>query len=570
MQRTLNATRLGRAPAWMAMVALVLTLLAVPSFAIEGPAFDGKTHHGPGAHALTNVRIVQAPGRVIDNGTLVVRDGIIVAVGADVEAPADAKVWDLEGATLYPGLIETFAPIDVPEPEGEDEETPAGLHPNPLVRPERDAADYSADAVAKKLRGAGFTVAVVVPEPGIFRGRSAVVATGEGGIGHNLLRSGVAQNVKFRTLGFGAGYPTSIMGAMALLRQVTADTRWHADAQAAYAADPSQARPAYNASLAAFEDAANGKQRVVFEADDVDRLLQIADLASELKLDAMVVGNGDEYQRLGEVKAAGLTILLPVKFPDAPDVPKEDGIENDDLSVSLETLRHWKQAPENPQRLLEAGVSFVFTSHQLSDPKKIHEHLATAVERGLDADAALAALTTGPAKLLGLEKSLGTLDVGKAAHVVVTEGDLFAEKTKIRDVWVDGEHFALKDVKPPSVDPLGTWEIVIKAGSFELPATVKFTGSIDDLNGTVESPQGNLTISSAEISGDTVYVEIDMAAVGQPGTLTLDMKIDGDSTSGSGTSPQGEFTFTGSRTAKPEAEPELVFGALGSGAEVSR
>ena len=150
--------------------------------------------------------------------------------------------------------------------------------------------------------------------------------------------------------------------------------------------------------------------------------------------------------------------------------------------------------------------------------------------------------------------------MGKAAHVLVTEGDLFAEKTKIRDVWVDGRRFALKDVKPPSVDPLGTWEIVIKAGSFELPATVTLTGSLDDLGGTVESPQGNLTISSAEVSGDTVYVEVDMAAAGQPGTLTFDMKIEGESTSGSGSAPQGEFTFTGNRTSKPDAEPELVVG----------
>ena len=159
MQRTLNAIRLRRAavavPLAAAVAVLLLALLAAPSLAIEGPAFDGKTHHGPGAHALTNARIVQAPGRVIENGTLVVRDGIIVAVGADIEAPADARVWDLEGATLYPGLIETHATFDVPKP-GEGDDEPAGLHPNPLVRPERDAADFSSsESTVKKLRGGG-------------------------------------------------------------------------------------------------------------------------------------------------------------------------------------------------------------------------------------------------------------------------------------------------------------------------------------------------------------------------------------------------------------------------------
>ncbi|MDA8015974.1 MAG: amidohydrolase family protein [Thermoanaerobaculia bacterium] len=557
MQRILNAVRSGRAPALVAAswaAAIVLVLSTGPGFAIEGPAFDGKAHHGPGAHALTNVRIVQAPGRVVDNGTLVMRDGVIVAVGADVEAPSDAKVWDLEGATLYPGLIESFATFEVPEPEAGDEPA-AGLHPNPLVRPERQAAAHANnDGLAKKLRSAGFTAAVLVPKQGMFRGQSVAVATGDGGVGPNLLRDRVAQNVRFRTLGFGAGYPTSIMGAMALLRQVTSDARWHAAAHAAHEADPSQSRPVFNASLAALGPATRREQRVVFEARDVDRVLQIADLASELEFDALVVGNGDEYQRLDEVAATGLTFLLPVKFPGAPNVP-----EDDDLSVGLGTLRHWKQAPENPLRLQEAGVSFVFTSHELNDPKKIHEHLATAIERGFDADAALAALTTGPAELFGLDETLGTLDAGKAAHVVVTEGDLFAEKTKIRDVWVDGKRFALKDVQPPSVEPLGTWEVVIKAGGgFEMPATVVLTGSIDDLGGSVDSAQGTLPIASAEVSGDTVYVEVDMAPSGTPGMLTFEMKIDGENTQGSGTSPMGEFTFTGSRISKPEADPEVI------------
>lgn len=552
MQRTLIATRRTRRTLPLAAFATLALLATAPAPAeVVGPAFDGRTLHGPGAHALTGARIVQAPGRVIENGTLVVRDGIIEAVGADVEIPADARVWELEDATLYPGFVETFSTLDVEEPEDEDE-MPAGLHPNPLVRPGRHASAHAGGKdVAKKLRGAGFTVAVLVPEPGILRGQSVAIALGDGGLGDNLLRDDVAQNVEFRTLGFGAGYPTSIMGAMALLRQVVADARWHAEAHAAYAAEAGQSRPAYNASLAALGAAVTGRQPVVFDADDVDQMLQIGDLARELKLKALVVGNGDEYQRLDEVKAGGLTILLPVKFPDAPKV-KED----DDLSVDLAALRHWKSAPENPLRLHEAGVPFVLTSARLSDPKKIHEHLTVAVERGLPADAALAALTTGPAKLLGLEGRLGTLDAGKAANIVVTEGELFQEKTKIRDVWVDGEIYKLKDIKPPTVDPAGTWELVIKAGGFELPVTVNLVGTVDDLSGSVESPQGNLVIDSAEVSGDTVFVEVDMTPAGAPGTLTFDMKIDGDSTSGSGTSPQGDFTFTGSRTAKPD--PEVV------------
>ncbi|MEM8932398.1 MAG: amidohydrolase family protein, partial [Acidobacteriota bacterium] len=372
----------------------------------------------------------------------------------------------------------------------------------------------------------------------------------DGTIHSALVRRDVAQNASLRSNNFGDGYPVSLMGATALFRQTLYDARWHTDAHAAYDQNPAQARPEHSTALAALEAVARGDERIVLEANSTEDLLRLGRLVAEFELDAIAVGNGNEYQWLDEVAATGLTLVLPVNLPKAPKVGDED-----DLSVTLDTLRHWDQAPENPQRLAEAGVDFVLTSHGLLDPKKLHANLEQAIDRGFDRDAALAALTTGPAELFGVADRLGTLERGKIANLVVTEGDLFVDKPKLRSVWVDGVRYELKEVKPPTVDPEGTWSLVIDAGpGGQIPVKVVLTGSVEDLDGSILGPGGSLPLAEAYVSAETVNFAFDSTPMGMPGMITFAMTIDGESASGSGTSPQGNFTFTGERTERPDPE----------------
>lgn len=552
--------RRGR-PVIAAAAGLALAATLAATFAAPPAARADDPDSLPQVHALTNARIVQGPGRVLESGTLVLRGGVIEAVGADVPVPDDAKVWDFTGATLYPGLVESFHTRDWPTPDADDEDAPAlqGLHGNPIVHPERDMTFHAHDeGEAKELREAGFTSAVIVPEPGLLRGSSVLIATGDGTLHRNLLRRNVAQNIRLATAE--DGYPNSLMGSVALLRQTLLDARWHADAQAAYAADPRQARPDYSVALESLGDLVAGEAPAVMESSSPDDALRLARLASEFDLDATLVGSGQEYRRLDALAATGLPFVLPVKFPKEPKVGEED-----DFSLDLDTLRHWDRAPDNPRLLHEAGVSFALTSHGLPEPKKIHEMLAKAIERGYGADQALAALTTVPAERLGMADRLGTLDVGKLANVVVADGELFVEKTKIRAVFVDGHHYEIKESKPPSVDPLGTWAIVIDAGpGGQIPVTVTLTGTVEDLSGNIAAQGGLLPLAEAEVSDDTVNFSFDSTPMGMPGSISFAMKVDGDSCSGTGTAPQGDFTFTGDRTARPEGsdEPERTLGDL--------
>jgi imidazolonepropionase-like amidohydrolase len=505
----------------------------------------------PSVHALTDVRIVVAPGQTIERGTVVVRNGVIEAVGESVSPPPEARLWDGEGLTVYAGLIESYSVAAWPE-SVEKEDPPQAGHENSLVRPERDMALFAADDSAHtKLRAAGFTTAVVAPRQGLFRGQSALVNLGEGAPAENLLRRGVAQNVTFRTNPDG-GYPDSLMGSIALFRQTVLDARWHAEAQARYERNPAQTRPPVNTALEALGSTVDGDLMVV-ETGSAAGSLRAAHHIRELGLEAYLVGNGHEYKWAEEIAASGLPHLLPLKFPEAPKVGDED-----DLSISLAELRHWDSAPGNPRAVLDAGLEVAFTTYELGDPKKIHDMLARAIENGLTADEALAGLTVTPAKLFGISDRAGTVEAGKMANLVVVEGDLFGESPKIRSVWVDGDRFEIGESKPAEVDPVGTWELEVDAGDGQiLPVQMIIEGELGSLVGEVSVMGGTLSLTSAEVSGSTLTVTFDGASLGMPGEFTIDLDLEGDSASGSGTGPTGGFALEGRRVSQPD-NPEVT------------
>ncbi|HLE85840.1 MAG TPA: amidohydrolase family protein [Thermoanaerobaculia bacterium] len=518
---------------------------------------------GPlGVHALTGARIVVAPGRVIESGTLVVRDGLIEAVGAAVEPPADAQVWELEGLTIYPGLIDPYTVRPWPgagggeaEPDGEEagEEAadPGAGHPNPAVRPEREMSSWGADAAAAgRLREAGYTTAAVAPREGLLRGSGAVVNLGGRPVRDELLVPRLAQNVSLGATR-SRGYPESLMGSIALARQSFLQARWYTRAREAYRRDPAQRRPPHDASLAALAAAAAGREPVVFETEELLGTLRAGRLAAELELDAWLVGSGEEYQRLDAVAALGRPLILPVAFPEPPEAA------GDELSVELEALRHWRRAPGNPAALARAGVAFAVTSFRLDQPKDLHARLARAIEAGLSAEAALAAVTTEPARLLGLADRLGTLEPGKIANLVVAEGDLFTAETAIREVWIDGERHEIEEREPPEVEPAGEWDLAIDAGGDRLSARLVLAGEAPDLTGSLEFQGNTVELRSAVVSGSSVEIEFDGTGFGMPGPFTMTLEVEGDGARGSGDGPSGPFSVKGTRVSKPPAPQPL-------------
>src|SRR5687768_17145276 len=157
-------------------------------------------------------------------------------------------------------------------------------------------------------------------------------------------------------------------------------------------------------------------------------------------------------------------VVVPVNFARAPDVASPESA----LNYSLEDLLDWDLQPENPARLERAGVKFALTSHGLRDKATFLAAVRKAVARGLGREAALRALTTTPAELLGLSRSHGTIEAGKSASLLVADGELFAEGTKVLETWVDGNRYEI--VAVPKEDVRGTW--AVKLGDEKETVTV--------------------------------------------------------------------------------------------------
>ncbi len=285
------------------------------------------------------------------------------------------------------------------------------------------------------------------PSAGVMRGRGAVVSLADGPISGRILDAESGQFVSLEPEE--DVYPDSRMGAVAVARQALLDAAWWRDAEAAYETKPAgRARPRFRASSAALAGAIDGKETVVFETNDVLALLRAMRVAKERNLKARYVGAGDEYRLTAEVAAARPDLVLRVAFPQPEKLEREE----EWLDVPLARLRAFDRAPSNPKWLRDAGLEFSFTTDRLEDPKDFGKRVREAMARGLSREDALAAVTTIPARQLGLSDRLGTLEAGKIASFVVSTGEPFDEKTRVAEIWIDGGRMELKEEKEKDKD----------------------------------------------------------------------------------------------------------------------
>jgi N-acetylglucosamine-6-phosphate deacetylase len=418
--------------------------------AAETTPVEGLRSTPPQCFALTSARIVCQPGEVRENATLVVRDGMIVALGEAAVVPADAKIIDATGKTIFAGFINGYTDVAV-------EAAAAGPgYWNSQITPQRSVAGnwvVDRDRHAE-LRKQGIAACLVAPADGIIRGQSMLATTGDGEPNELIVVPSVAQHLRL-TIGWGRrdqGYPNSPMGAVALARQAMLDAQWYRQAHDIAKVDPSVTRPEHNAALAELAKCFDPQQLVVATASDEQFSLRADRFAREFGLRLALLGSGREYRQLEEIVATGRTIIVPVDFPKPPEIDSPESAAN----ASLVDLMHWHFAPTNPSRLVAHGASILFTTDGLSDLDDFVPNIRKAVKRGLAADEALAALTTHPARLFDVDDRLGSLAVGKAATFVVASGDLFVDaKAKVEATWIDGRCY---ESKPgPLVDFEGQW-----------------------------------------------------------------------------------------------------------------
>lgn len=549
------------------ILSLVTLLLLPPILCAQIAPTEGLRDNTPSVHAFINARIIIAPGREISKGTLVVRKGVIEAAGENITPPSDARIWNLEGLTVYPGFIDLYSSYGTPKPQGgtgegssgagqQRQEQPKGaVHWNLKVRADFEASsEFQADEkAAEKLRSQGFTLVQTIPQQGIFRGQTAIVNLGNGPASSLVVKENVASAVTFyQEGGFFSGYPNSLMGIIAFIRQTWIDADWYGKAWDSFQKNPHQKRPETNNSLSALKDAVQARQPVVTEANDDLGFLRAAKIGKEFSLKLLIRGSGQEYRRLDAVKASKFPIIVPVNFPEPPsvDIPEEA------LNVSLEELRHWDTAPENPGRLVKAGIPVALTTAGLKDDGTFLAQLRKAIERGLSKEAALAALTTNPAKWMEIDNQFGSLEKGKTANLVVTDGDVFSEKTKVREVWIDGRQYEVK--APPSHDARGGWSLQL-LGDLNVSGTMTLKGEIEKPSGSVSIKGKDLKLASVAFSAGRLSYAFAGDSVGWVGTMTLSGTVAEKEMHGIGTLPNGtSFNWSAVRKEAAKAEPDTA------------
>jgi len=510
---------------------LLIVLPAVARDPLTEPP-NGPRRAEPEWHALVGATVHVRPGTAVEEATVVVRDGRIVSVVFGKDVPPDgARIWRSGGLHVYAGFIDAYVEAETPRPP----KGAPGEHFNPLVTPRRSALDGAGlpEETAKELREMGFCAAAISPKGGIFRGRSAVVSLAERRKEAGAERPPVYLHPAYQAVAFETGHgeraaPTSEMGAIAIIRQTLLDADWRAE-------HPDRRAGAVSIDVLAGKDA----PRLLIDTRDELQAHRALAIGRELDRGVVLLGSGLEFRRLRSGAWRSGDIALPLSFPKKPKVASVGDAE----AVSLRELMTWEQAPTNPRRLDAEGIRVALTTAKLEKRDEFPDRLRKAIRHGLSEERALAMLTTHPAGILGLDDSLGTVEGGKIANLVVTDGPIFAEETRIRFLWVDGRPH---EIRPARYQ--GTWSLATEP-EIDRKLSLGF-----DAKDEVAVRAGEEKVDAkASVDGDRISLVVALGESGRmvlSGTRTSMAAIEGD-----GTLPDGRrITFSMKRISKDAPE----------------
>ncbi len=398
-----------------------------------------------GCYAFINATIVKDAQTTLQKATLVIRQGKIEAVGADISLPKDAVVVDCKGKYIYPSFIDMYtdygAAAVAPRAFGGFggggqsqmlSNTKGAYGWNQAIKPETEMSkNFNVnESRAKELRGLGFGTVLTHQADGIARGTSAIVTLANEKENKVMLKEKAAAHYSFDKGSSTQDYPGSLMGCIALLRQTYLDAQW-------YKSKP--ANEGTNLSLQAWND--NQSLPQIFESNDKWSDLRADKVGDEFGVQYIIKGAGNEYQRINEIKASNAAFILPLNFPQGMDV--ED--PTDARYVSLADLKHWELAASNPAAFEKAGINFALTTSGLKESGSFLSNLRKAIQNGLSETKALDALTKTPATLLNMYDKVGSLDIGKLANFLICSGPLFGERTNIYQNWIQGNKYIVKE-----------------------------------------------------------------------------------------------------------------------------
>jgi imidazolonepropionase-like amidohydrolase len=486
-------------------------------------------------YAITGARVYPVSAGVIANGTIVIRNGLIADVGTNVQIPPEATVIEGAGLTVYPGLIDSFTDAGLPatpataapqqqppqqqqvSPKNTQEalfQTPLGLNADRLLAQQVRPAGKDVET----YRNLGITSALTVSRDGLLTGQSVLINTGDANI---VVKTPVALHINPAPVQ--GGYPSTLMGAFAVLRQAFSDADWYQQAWDRFNRNPRGVeRPPYDRVLESMVPVLQGKLPSIIHADWSAQIKRAVALAGELKLKPVIAGGLEAGSLAPLLKSKDIPVLVSVNYArQKPRSGAAGAAEFDEQEM--------KDFLANAAILQKAGVRFALQSGFAERPQLFLENIRKAIENGLTLDQALRAVTLSPAEILGIGNALGSLDAGKIANIVVASGEPFARDTRIRMVFVDGKLFEAPTPEtqrnttqntgggpPQQGTPAESKKPVVKPGSY-LTATPT---EVLIKNATV------LTVSKGTIKNGSILVrDGKIAAVGTDVTGSAGAKV---------------------------------------------
>lgn len=454
---------------WMLCLFSISILSAQDYF----PENGGLKEQNNNYTAFTNATLYITPTKVVKNGTLLIQNGKVVASGKSVNIPKDAITVDLQGKHVYPSFIDAYTDFGVEKPKRMEGRSPQydasrdGFYWNDHIMPENEAIskfDYDKKK-ADEFRKAGFGVLNTHIMDGIARGTGVLVALNDDeGAGTRIIKDKSGQFFSFdRSVATRQSYPGSLMGSMALLRQMYSDAAWY-DKGNSKTKDRSLEALNANKALVSF-----------FEAGSKDNNLRADKIGDAFNANYIIVGGGDEYEMLTEIKASNARYIIPINFPNAYDVSNPYA----EKYISLADMREWNQAPMNPKWLADSNVQFSLTTFKLKSPSEFSANLMKALKHGYDETKALEALTTIPAAFLNASDKVGSLEEGRFANFLITSGPIFDKETTLYENWVQGQKNIINS--KDQQDIRGMYNFSAAGKTYDL----KLTGEVSKLDSEV-------------------------------------------------------------------------------------
>ncbi len=538
------------------------------------------------SYAITNARIVTVSGPTIEKGTVVVRNGLIAAVGADTKAPADAQVFDGSGLTVYPGFFDTLTNAGMQPPR---QQTPGGGGPGggaaaaaaqqqanaasnsnyPAgLRPETTSTEElrGGDAQFETNRNAGFTTVVTVGRTGVFNGQSAVINLAGETVSGMIVKAPFAEHVSFASIP--GQYPVSLMGTISALRQMLYDAQRLQEVQKLYAANPKgMKRPEADLSLEALIPVINRQMPIVFNANREAEIIRALDLAKEFNLRAIIAGGQEAGGLAARLKEQDVPVLLSLNFPKRTAAASAEADPE-----SMDLLRFRAETPRTAAKLHQAGVKFAFQSGGATTLGDFFTNAGKAVENGLTRDAAIRSMTLGSAEILGIGDRLGSVETGKIANLTVVKGDLFGSDRAVTNVFIDGRPFEQKPpdrtqggrrggpgaggppggATTPATSPAlpqvgGNYSINISVPGQPLSGTLALTQQGGIVTGSLQTQLGTSPVKDGKVTADGFSFAATVEFGGSTIEIFVKGSVTGNQVSGTIDSPQGTVPFTGTR-----------------------